>query len=126
MTGFNKVEIMMTSLPVFDLLTFWAYLALYRIFKTFLDDKRVASSLEKGRLFEKYTLAQRIFYLSGKDSSRKNPTVPEVLGLDEDKTLMTSLLCFDDVILSGWTCPFQKYIILTRSYFCNFLKKNRV
>ena len=47
-----------------------------RIFQTFLDDKRIASSLEKGRLFVKYTLAQCIFYLSGNYSSRKIQLYP--------------------------------------------------
>ena len=49
-----------------------------RIFKTILDNKRVASSLEKGRLFVKCTLAQRIFYLSGNDSSRKIQLYPNL------------------------------------------------
>ena len=87
MTGFDKVEIMMTLLPVFDYLTFWEYLTLFefyrffnvnRTFKTFLDDKRVASSLEKGRLFVKCSLAQRIFYLSGNPSSRKIQLYPNL------------------------------------------------
>ena len=47
-----------------------------QIFKTFLDDKRVASSLEKGRLFVKCTLAQRVFHLCGNDSSRKIQLYP--------------------------------------------------
>ena len=46
-----------------------------RTCKTFLDDKRVASSLEKGRLFVKYTLAERIFYFTCKRFFEKNPTV---------------------------------------------------
>ena len=47
-----------------------------QIFKTFLDDKRVVSSLEKGRLFIKCTLAQRVFYLCGNDSLRKIQLYP--------------------------------------------------
>ena len=47
-----------------------------RIFQTFLDDKRLASSLDKGRLIVKFTLAQHIFYLSGYDSSSKTQLYP--------------------------------------------------
>ena len=65
MTGFDKVEIISPYPNIYRCSN------VNRIFKTFLDDKRVASSLEKGRLFVKCTLVQLIFSLSGNESLRK-------------------------------------------------------
>ena len=53
----------------------------------------------------------------------KNPAVPELLGLDADEILMTSLLFLMTSHFQAWACPFQKYVILTRSFFFNFLQK---
>ena len=55
---------------------------------------------------------------------KKNPTVPETLGLDEMKFWWRRCWFWSDVTLSGWTCPFQKYIILPRSYFLIFFKNS--
>ena len=98
---------------------------------TFLDDKRIASSLEKRTIICKAYFGSRIFYLSGNDPLRKIQLYPNRWAWTKIK-LMTSLLFFffffffffDDVTLSGWTCSFQKYIILTRSYVCFFSFKN--
>ena len=88
---FDNIDDIIPEFYIFEYI-FWVWIQLYqtwrdstksklwcryfRIFRTFLDDKRVASSLEKGQLFVKFTLAQRIFYLSGNDSSRKIQLYP--------------------------------------------------
>ena len=53
---------------------------------------------------------------------RKKSNCTEPLGLDEDESLMTSLV-FDDVT-SGWTCPFQIYNINSVIFFLIFFKNS--
>ena len=78
-----------------------------RIFKKFLDNKRVASSLEKGWLFVKYILAQRIVCLSGKYSSRKIQLYPTFWALTKIK-LWWRRCCFLWRHTIGLDLPFPK------------------